>query len=59
MDETENVPKPRFGGARGEEFENVCEKVERLFAENLKAIIDVQQNILDVKTSSWYDDILR
>jgi hypothetical protein len=59
MDETENIPKPRFRGARGKEFEHICEKEERTFAENLQAIRFVQQNILDVKASSWYDDILR
>jgi dynein heavy chain len=59
MDEMENVPKPRFGGTRGEEFENICEKVEKTFAENLQAIRDVQQNILDVRATAWYDGILR
>jgi len=59
MDETENVPKPRFGGTRGGEFENICEKVEMTFSENLQAIRDVQQNILDVRATAWYDDILR
>jgi hypothetical protein len=59
MDESENVLKPRFGGAMGEEFENICEKIERSFAKNLQAIRDVQQNILDVKASSWYDTIIR
>lgn len=59
MDETENFSKPLFGGTRGEEFESICEKVERSFAENLQAIRDVQQNILDVNASSWYDAIIR
>jgi len=59
MDETENVTKPRFGGTRGEEFENICEKVETTFSENLQAVRDVQQNILDVRATAWYDDILR
>jgi hypothetical protein len=59
MDETENVPKPHFGGKRGEEFENICETVEKTFAESLRAIRDVQQNILDVRVTAWYDDILR
>ncbi|PNF16790.1 hypothetical protein B7P43_G00884 [Cryptotermes secundus] len=58
-DETEDVPKPRFRGTRGEEFEHICEKEERTFAENLQAIRVVQQNILDVTASSWYDDIMR
>lgn len=59
MDETENVSKPHFGGTRREDFENICENVERSFAENLQAIRDVQQNILDVKASSWCDAIIK
>jgi dynein heavy chain len=59
MDETQNVPKPRFGGTRGEKFENICEKIEKTFSENLQAIRDVQQNILDVRATAWYDDIVR
>jgi hypothetical protein len=59
MDETVNVPKPRVGGTRGETFESICEKIEKTFSENLQAIRDVQQNILDVRATAWYDDIVR
>ena len=40
-DETEEIPKPNFGGSRHMEFINWCSKVEEMFAESLKAIEDV------------------
>ena len=38
FDETEDIPKPRFGGSRGEEFEKWCQKIEDMFGESLDDI---------------------
>ncbi|KAJ9574123.1 hypothetical protein L9F63_008537, partial [Diploptera punctata] len=59
MDDAENIPKPRFSGTRGEEFEKICEKIEKDFRCHLKEIQNIQTTILDVKIPSWYDDIFR
>nr|CAD7395752.1 unnamed protein product [Timema poppensis] len=59
MDETQNIAMPSFGGTRGEEFEKVCENIEKNFNTYLQAIKDTQDTILDVQVPTWYDDILR
>lgn len=40
-DETEIIPKPEFGGSRGEEFEIWCGKIETMFKESLDKIESV------------------
>jgi hypothetical protein len=40
-DETEEIPKPNFGGSRRMEFLVWCNKVEEMFAESLKSVQDV------------------
>lgn len=41
-DETENIPKPRFGGSRSIEFATWVDKIEDMFQESLKAIEEVR-----------------
>jgi hypothetical protein len=41
-DETEEIPKPNFGGSRRMEFLVWCNKVEEMFAESLKSVQDVR-----------------
>lgn len=41
FDETDPIPRPRFGGQRGPEFEKTCEKVEEILkecVENVKKV---------------------
>ena len=59
MDETEKIPKPHFGGNRGEEFEHICQNLESDFQSYLSVIKSIKNTILDVKAPSWYDDIFR
>lgn len=35
FDETEEIPKPLFGTSKGQMYEQMCDKVERLFIESL------------------------
>ncbi|CAG9819075.1 unnamed protein product [Phaedon cochleariae] len=58
-DETEKIPKPRFGGSRGKGFERWAERAEKMFSESLVEIEQVQFRILDVQMADWYDDILK
>lgn len=57
-DETERIPKPEFGGSRGEEFEIWCGKIETMFEESLNSIESVKDVILNVQITDWYDEIL-
>lgn len=59
MDETIEIPKPSFALTRAFEFENVCDKIEDNFKISLKKIESVQDSILDVNSSSWYEDMLQ
>ena len=59
VDETEQIAKPQFFGTRGPEFEKICDKIEHNFFSSLQDIKDVQETILDVQASSWYDSIFR
>lgn len=58
-DETESLPKPTFGGSKGEEFNKWAERIERMFSESLDDIAKVQFRILDVQAATWFDDILK
>lgn len=58
-DETDVIPKPKFGGARGREFENYCDKIEDMFKESLEDIEKVSHMILNVQNSDWFDEILK
>lgn len=44
FDETEEIPVPRFGGTRGEEFENWCVRIESMFKESIDAV-EVVSNV--------------
>ncbi|XP_023311334.1 dynein heavy chain 2, axonemal [Anoplophora glabripennis] len=57
--ETEHIPKPRFGGSRGLEFEQWAERMEKMFNDSLADIEKVRFRILDVQDAEWYDDILK
>nr|XP_049696661.1 dynein axonemal heavy chain 2 [Helicoverpa armigera] len=58
INEMENINKPYFAGARGDQFEAKCEKIERMFFSALLDVKGVGNTILDVQAPSWYDDIL-
>lgn len=58
VNELEEVSKPYFGGAKGDQFEAKCEQIEHMFASALSDITSVSNSILDVQAPSWYDDIL-
>ncbi|KAJ8721222.1 hypothetical protein PYW07_001997 [Mythimna separata] len=58
INELEEISKPYFGGAKGDQFEAKCEKIEKMFARALFDITHVSNTILDVQAPSWYDDIL-
>lgn len=58
-DETNYIPKPKFAGARGREFESYCDKAESMFKESLEDIEKVNHMILDVQNSDWFDEILK
>ncbi|XP_063358685.1 dynein axonemal heavy chain 2 isoform X1 [Cydia amplana] len=59
IDELEPVPKPIFGGARGEQFEQKCAQIEQMFLDALQHVRAVSATILDVQAPSWYDEILQ
>ncbi|XP_046747328.1 dynein-1-beta heavy chain, flagellar inner arm I1 complex isoform X2 [Diprion similis] len=44
-----------FGGSNGARYESDCNKIENLFYENLQAIENVQQEILDVAEATWIE----
>lgn len=44
-DETEFIPKPRFGGSKGEEFEKWADRVTAMFMESLVQIESVSLKI--------------
>lgn len=48
FDETEEIPKPLFGGTRGQEFESWCDKIENMFQESLDAVEQVSY------LSAWF-----
>lgn len=55
----EEINKPKFGGARGEQFEAKCDQIEHMFHDALNNVQMVNHTILDVQAPSWYDDILQ
>lgn len=58
INELEEISKPYFGGAKGDQFEAKCDKIEKMFAGALLDVTGVSNTILDVQAPSWYDDIL-
>ncbi|XP_055375876.1 dynein axonemal heavy chain 2 [Condylostylus longicornis] len=60
LDETEDIPKPKFGGVKGPEFELIFENVEKMFQNEMKRIINNSKDIiLNVHSKQWYDDVLK
>lgn len=59
IDELEEIDKPMFAGARGDEFEAKCDQIEKQFNAALSDVKKVAPTILDVQAPSWYDDILQ
>lgn len=45
-DESEIIPKPEFGGSRGDEFEAWCAQIEKMFQESLNKIENVNISLL-------------
>lgn len=58
-DETETLPKPLFGGTKGESFVKVIENIENKFSEYLNDIKNCRHVILDVLVPAWHEQILR
>lgn len=58
-DECQSIPKPKFGGNRGKEFESFCDKIESMFNESLDDVANISHMVLDVQNSHWYDEILK
>lgn len=48
---------PKFGGTQGEEFERVCQKIERLLYEALDKIEENSDKIFAVRDPAWNDDM--
>ncbi|XP_023298158.2 dynein axonemal heavy chain 2 [Lucilia cuprina] len=60
LDEDEAIPRPRFGGTNGKEFEKTAEGVETEFLQLLTALkTDSKDLILNVHKNSWYLEVLK
>ncbi|KAL6445588.1 hypothetical protein ACFW04_000847 [Cataglyphis niger] len=57
-DETTQILSPKFSGTNGEEYEKVCQNIERLFYEALSKIKDNSHKIFVVHNSTWLDVML-
>lgn len=58
-DETEELPKPNFGGSKAQEFNQWAERIENMFEDSLNDVAAVKSTILNVQAASWLDDILK
>lgn len=58
LDETTEIPVPRFGGTKGQEHQRVCIKVEKLFLEHLRLVCHNHRKTLDVQEATWLDNML-
>lgn len=60
LDEQEKIPKPRFGGTNGEEFEKTAKNVEEQFLAALNSLeSDSKDLILNVHKNEWYEEVLK
>lgn len=60
LDENEQIPKPRFGGTNGAEFEKTAERVEDQFRQTLALLeSDSKDLILNVHKNVWYEEVLK
>lgn len=57
MDETVQIASPKFSGTNGEEYERVCQNVEKLFHESLRKIKDNSDKIFSVHDATWHDEV--
>ena len=57
MDETREMAKIMVSGSRGEEHERECAELERRFSKMLAWLRRISPKILDVRQSTWYDDM--
>jgi hypothetical protein len=51
-----NITLPHFGGSKGPEIKKNLEELQTMFQRDLKAIKDLDYDILDVKKTKWHDD---
>lgn len=58
LDETTEILSPKFSGTNGEEYERVCQKIERLFYDSLNKIEANSHKIFAVHESTWHDDMI-
>lgn len=56
IDETVEIPNPRFGGIRGPSFEETCMVLEQRFISGLVDVRNAGTLLLDVHKIDWYDD---
>lgn len=56
IDETVAIPRPKFGGIRGVEFEETCLIAEQKFISGLVDVRNAGTHLLDVHKIEWYDD---
>ncbi|XP_066581936.1 dynein axonemal heavy chain 2-like [Prorops nasuta] len=59
LENTENIPKPKFSGTKGEEYETICQKIENMFKAALRKVKHQSQKILNVQEAHWNDDLFR
>lgn len=52
------IEAPRFGGAKGKEFEKECVNIEQTFCSALKKIEDMKNKIFDMQCTDWCKAIL-
>lgn len=57
LDETAEISSPKFSGTNGEEYERICQKIERLFHEALDKIETNSHKIFAVRDHTWQDDM--
>lgn len=56
IDETVQIPSPKFGGIRGIEFEETCLVLEQKFISGLVDVRNAGTHLMDVHKIEWYDD---
>uniref|UniRef100_A0A1I8MW68 Dynein axonemal heavy chain 2 n=1 Tax=Musca domestica TaxID=7370 RepID=A0A1I8MW68_MUSDO len=60
LDESDEIPKPRFGGTNGGEFEQTAERMETEFRQTLELLkSDSKDLILNVHKNIWYEEVLK
>lgn len=60
LDEAVSIPKPKFGGTNGPDFEKTTEAVEIQFLATLRTLnTDSKELILNVHKNDWYEEVLK